>query len=184
MSAVMIGLFLNACLQTMIMVLIAGFGSVLLGVPLGVVLLITRPHHLLPNRSINRTLSLITNAVRSIPFIILMVAIIPLTRLIVGTSIGTAAASVPLTLAAIPFVARLVETAMEQVPWGLVEAAQSMGGRSQADYWQGVIIRIFTYHSARNYFNINCFDWLFGNGRRYWRRRVRRFSDPLWLSTV
>ena len=127
MSTVMIGLFLEACLQTALMVLIACAGAVLLGVPLGVVLLITRPHHLLPCPRLNKILGLITNGVRSIPFIILMVAIIPLTRLLVGTSIGTAAATVPLLIAAIPFVGRLVETALEQVPWGLVEAAQAMG---------------------------------------------------------
>jgi D-methionine transport system permease protein len=127
MSTAMIGLFLNSTLQTLLMVLISCAGAVLFGVPLGVVLLVTRQHHLLPRPRLNRVLGLITNGVRSIPFLILMVAIIPLTRLLVGTSIGTAAATVPLMIAAIPFVARLVETAMEQVSWGLVEAGQSMG---------------------------------------------------------
>jgi D-methionine transport system permease protein len=127
MSTGMIGLFLESSLQTALMVIISCAGAVIVGVPLGVVLLITRNHHLLPHAHINKILGLITNGVRSIPFIILMVAIIPFTRFIVGTSIGTAAATVPLMIAAIPFVGRLVETAMEQVPWGLVEAAQSMG---------------------------------------------------------
>lgn len=127
MSTEMIGLFLNACLQTVLMVLFACAGAVLLGLPLGIILLITGKNHLLPHPQLNKILGLITNGLRSIPFIILMVAIIPLTRLLVGTSIGTAAATVPLLVAAIPFVARIVETAMEQVPWGLVEAAQAMG---------------------------------------------------------
>lgn len=127
MSTEMIGLFLNACLQTALMVVIACAGAVLIGAPLGIILLITGKNHLLPHSRLNKTLGLITNGLRSIPFIILMVAIIPLTRLLVGTSIGTAAATVPLMIAAIPFVGRLVETAMEQVPWGLVEAAQAMG---------------------------------------------------------
>lgn len=127
MSTAMIGLFLDACLETALMVLFSCAGAVLLGLPLGVILLITRQNHLLPNPKLNKILAAITNGLRSIPFIILMVAIIPLTRLLVGTSIGTAAATVPLTIAAIPFVARLVETALEQVPRGLIEAAQSMG---------------------------------------------------------
>lgn len=127
MSTAMIGLFLNACAQTLIMVAIACAGAVLIGLPLGVILLITREQHLWPHAKLHKILGLITNGVRSIPFIILMVAIIPLTRILVGSSIGTAAATVPLLIAAIPFVGRLVETALEQVPWGLVEAAQSMG---------------------------------------------------------
>ncbi len=127
MSTEMIGLFLSSCWQTLLMVIFSCAGAVLFGVPLGIILLITGKHHLLPSPRLNKILGLITNGLRSIPFIILMVAIIPLTRLLVGTSIGTAAATVPLTLAAIPFVGRIVEAAMEQVPWGLVEAAQSMG---------------------------------------------------------
>lgn len=127
MSTVMIGLFLKSCWQTLIMVFVSCAGGVIVGIPLGVVLLITRDHHLLPDKRINKILGVIVNGVRSIPFIILMVAIIPLTRLLVGTSIGTAAAVLPLMIAAIPIIGRLVETAMEQVPWGLVEAAQAMG---------------------------------------------------------
>ncbi|MFG3757393.1 ABC transporter permease subunit, partial [Klebsiella pneumoniae] len=75
----------------------------------------------------NRVAGLVVNAVRSVPFIILLVAVIPFTRLLAGSSIGTAAAIVPLTIAAIPFVARLVETALREVDRGLIEAAQSMG---------------------------------------------------------
>jgi len=127
MSTVMIGLFLKSCLQTLEMVIISGALAVVIGVPLGVVLLVTGKNHLLPHPQFNRVLGLITNGLRSIPFIILMVAIIPLTRLLVGTSIGTVAAIVPLTVAAIPFVARLAESAMAQIPWGLVEAGQAMG---------------------------------------------------------
>lgn len=127
MSATMIALFLDAWWQTVLMVLVSCILAVLLGIPLGIILLVTRKDHLLPHPKLNRILGLMTNGLRSIPFIILMVAIIPFTRLLVGTSIGTAAAIVPLTLAAIPFVGRIVETALAQVPWGLIEAAQSMG---------------------------------------------------------
>lgn len=127
MSAEMIGLFLNSFWQTLIMVFVACAGAVILGAPLGVLLLITGKNHLLPQPRLNKVAGVITNGLRSIPFIILMVAIIPLTRLLVGTSIGTSAAIVPLMIAAVPFVARIIETAMEQVPWGLVEAALAMG---------------------------------------------------------
>ncbi|MBQ5859980.1 MAG: ABC transporter permease, partial [Selenomonadales bacterium] len=87
---------------------------------------------ILQNLGINRVLGWIVNATRSTPFIILMVAIIPLTRMIVGTSIGTAAAMVPLCIAAAPFIARLVETSLTEVDGGVIEAAQSMG----ATPWQ------------------------------------------------
>jgi len=88
------------------------------------------------NESVNKVLGAIVNATRSIPFIILMVAIIPFTRLVAGTSIGTTAACVPLTLAAIPFLARLVETAIKEVNGGVIEAAQSMGATPLQIIWK------------------------------------------------
>ncbi|MGQ4877117.1 methionine ABC transporter permease [Billgrantia sp. LNSP4103-1] len=127
MSSAMIDLILQATLDTLYMVAVSGVISALLGVPLGVMLYVTRPRQILARPALNRILGMVTNIGRSIPFIILMVAIIPFTRLVVGTSIGTNAAIVPLTIAAIPFVARLVEGALNEIPPGLVEAAQSMG---------------------------------------------------------
>jgi ABC-type metal ion transport system, permease component len=99
----------------------------LAGLPLGVVLSVTSPGNILQNRPLNVLLSLLVNVGRSIPFIILMVAIIPFTRMIAGTSIGTNAAIVPLSVAAIPFVARVVESALREIDQGIVEAAQAMG---------------------------------------------------------
>lgn len=127
MSSAMLELILKATLDTLYMVGLSGIVATALGVPLGVLLYITRPGQILARPLLNRILGIVTNVGRSIPFIILMVAIIPFTRLIVGSSIGTNAAIVPLTIAAIPFVARLVEGALNEVPPGLVEAAQSMG---------------------------------------------------------
>jgi len=124
----MIGLFLSSTWETMEMVFISCIVAVLFGVPLGVLLLVTRKGHILEFVSINRFVAMIVNAVRSIPFIILMVAMTPFTRWVVGTSIGTVAAMVPLAVSAIPFFARLVESAMEEVPKGLIEASLSMGG--------------------------------------------------------
>ena len=101
--------------------------ATLLGIPLGIILVITSKGHILENKVLNGVLGAIVNATRSVPFIILMVAIIPFTRMVVGTSIGTVAACVPLTLAAIPFLARLVETSIKEIPSGIIEAAQAMG---------------------------------------------------------
>lgn len=127
MSPQMIQLFLEALLETAIMVAVSSGLAALLGVPLGIVLVATGPGHVLERPGLNRALGLVVNAARSTPFIILLVAIIPFTRLVVGTSIGTAAAIVPLTVAAIPFVARLAEASLREVDPGLVEAAVAMG---------------------------------------------------------
>ena len=113
--------------ETFYMVAVATVIGGISGIPLGITLVTTSKGHILENRFINQILGTIVNIIRSIPFIILMVAIIPLTRLIAGTSIGTTAACVPLTIVAIPFLSRLVETSIRDVDFGLVEAAESMG---------------------------------------------------------
>lgn len=123
---------LLATWESIYMVVISTFLSYLVGLPLGVILVATSEGHIMENKSVNNVLGSIVNAVRSIPFIIFLILIIPLTRLIVGTPIGTIASIVPLTLAAIPFVARLVETSLKEIEWGLIEAALSMG----ANAWQ------------------------------------------------
>jgi len=102
------------------------FGS-LLGIPVGILLVVTRPGGLLQNRLIYKTINPVINVVRSLPFIILLVAILPLTRLIVNTSIGTSAAIVPLVLYITPFIGRLVENSLLEVNPGILEAAQAMG---------------------------------------------------------
>lgn len=120
-------LLLQALWETAVMVAASAATAVLLGLPLAVLLLVTSPGHIAANAAVNRPLGLVVNAVRSVPFIILMVAIVPFTRLVAGTSIGTAAAVVPLSLAATAFIARLFETALREVDRGLIEAAQAMG---------------------------------------------------------
>ncbi|MGI6081635.1 MAG: methionine ABC transporter permease [Limnochordia bacterium] len=125
-------LILQGLQETLYMVGLSLVLSELIGIPLGIALVITGPNHLWPCRWLNQVLGTIVNIGRSIPFIILLVAIIPFTRFIVGTSIGTAAAMVPLTVAAIPFVARLVESSLLEVDGGVIEAAQAMG----ASKWQ------------------------------------------------
>lgn len=127
MSSPLIALLFDGLIETLMMVAVSGGIAAALGIPLGVILILTDRGGILQHVGLNRGLGLIVNATRSTPFIILMVAVIPFTRLVVGTSIGTAAAIVPLTIAAIPFIARLVETALREVPAGLIEAAQAMG---------------------------------------------------------
>ena len=112
--------------ETVYMVAVSMIVASAIGIPLGVLLLATGKNQVLELGIANKTLSAIVNCVRSIPFIILMVAIIPFTRLIVGSSIGTTAAIVPLIIASIPLIARLVETSLREVPYGLIEAALSM----------------------------------------------------------
>jgi len=118
---------LFATWETIYMVLTSTVISYLIGLPLGVILVITAKGHILEKNGVNRILGWVINATRSVPFIIFLILLIPLTRLIVGTSIGTVASIVPLTLAAIPFVARMVETSLKEIEWGLIEAALSMG---------------------------------------------------------
>jgi len=129
-------LFVTSLGETLVMVGISGVIGALLGVPLGVVLHLTDRGGPLAHPFFNRLIGVVVNAVRSIPFIILLVVVIPFTRFLAGSSIGTAAAVVPLTIAAIPFIARLVESALREVDKGLVEAAQSMGASTGQIVWK------------------------------------------------
>jgi D-methionine transport system permease protein len=117
----------SSLLDTLAMVGLSGLFGTLIGLPLGIFLATSRAGELFPAPNANRIVGVIVNATRSTPFIILVVAIVPLTRLIVGTSIGTAAATVPLTIAAIPFIARVIEAAIREVDNGLIEAARAFG---------------------------------------------------------
>lgn len=137
MSQDMLVLLVKALWETTYMVAVSSAVAALAGIPLGVVLVTTDKGHILENLAFNRILGSIVNATRSTPFIILMVAIIPVTRLLVGTSIGTEAAIVPLSIAAIPFVGRLVEASLKEVEFGVIEAANAMG----ATPWQ-IIIKV------------------------------------------
>lgn len=127
MSNEMIELLIKSFWETGYMVVASTVLASLIGIPLGIILTVTRNGHILPNAVINSVLGVIVNATRSTPFIILMVAIIPLTRMLVGSSIGTTAAIVPLTISAAPFIARVIEASLLEIDHGVIEAAQSMG---------------------------------------------------------
>lgn len=127
MSPQLIDLLITSLLDTLLMVGVASAIAVLVGIPLGVILTVTARGNMLENQAVNHALGAVINATRSVPFVILMVAIIPFTRLVAQTSIGTTAAIVPLSVAAIPFMARIAENAMREVDPGLITAARAMG---------------------------------------------------------
>jgi len=118
----------DATVQTLIMVFLSTFFSVLLGLPLGVLLCVTDGDTgIAPHPVLNQILTRIVNVLRSFPFIILMILLFPLSRILIGTSIGTAATIVPLSIAAAPFVARVIESALKEVDPGVIQAARAMG---------------------------------------------------------
>lgn len=123
-----IALMWNATLETGYMVGLAALFTVAVGLPIGVLLFISRPHGVAPLPWLNRTVGGVINVGRSLPFVVLLIALIPLTRLIVGTTLGSTAAIVPITIGAFPFFARVVENALDEVDRGRIEAIQSMGG--------------------------------------------------------
>ena len=127
MSPELIRIIIDATLDTLTMVALAGGLGILFGLPLGVFLATSKKGELFASPTLNTALGFLVNVTRSTPFIILVVAIVPFTRLIAGTSIGTRAAIVPLTIAATPFIARIVEAAIREVDQGLVEAARAFG---------------------------------------------------------
>lgn len=127
MDSKMVNLIIQALGQTVYMVFFSTLFSGVLGFILGIILTVTSPNGLKPNKVIFKFLDVIINILRSFPFIILIVFIIPLTRAIVGTSIGETAAIVPLTIASAPFVARIIESSLKEVDTGVIEAAKSFG---------------------------------------------------------
>ena len=127
MDIKMINIMIEALGQTIYMVFFSTLFASVLGFILGIIVTVTAPKGLKPNAVIYKVLDLVINVLRSFPFIILIVFIIPLTRAIVGTPIGETAAIVPLTIAAAPFVARIIESALKEVDSGIIEAAKSFG---------------------------------------------------------
>ena len=136
-------LLLQGTWDTIVMTLVSTVFAYIIGIPLGVAVVLTDPKKgLLPHRAINAVLGWIINIGRSIPFIILLVAIIPFTRLVVGTSLGVPGAIVPLVVSAAPFVGRMVEQSLAEVDASLIEAAQSFG----ATVWQ-IVIKVYLMES-------------------------------------
>jgi len=122
-----ISLLLPAFNETIYMVLFSMIFSLLIGIPIGILLYVTKPNNILPMNRLNKILDLIVNIGRSFPFIILMILVLPISRFIVGTTIGSTASIVPLSISAAPFVARIIEGAVSEVDSGIIEAAISLG---------------------------------------------------------
>jgi D-methionine transport system permease protein len=123
-------------LETLYMVFLSSFVAYLIGLPLGVVLVVTDKDGIAPCPVLNKILGIIVNFIRSIPFIILLVSIMPFTRFLIGTTIGPNAVVVPLILASAPYIARLVESSLKEVDQGVIEAAQSMGATTSQIIWK------------------------------------------------
>ncbi|WBT60678.1 methionine ABC transporter permease [Kosakonia oryzendophytica] len=121
-------LLVNGTLETLYMVGLAAFFTILIGLPVGVLLFISRSNGLAPMPKVNTILGALINIGRSLPFIVLLIALIPFTRLLIGTTLGSTAAVVPVTIGAFPFFARLTESALDEVDYGRIEAILSMGG--------------------------------------------------------
>ncbi|WP_027701867.1 methionine ABC transporter permease [Metaclostridioides mangenotii] len=120
-------IFIEALLQTLYMIIVPTIAATILGFILAIILVVTAPNGLKPNNSVYSVLGFIVNVFRSFPFMILIVALIPVTRVIVGSAIGETAAIVPITIGAAPFIARVIESALNEVDKGLIEAAKSFG---------------------------------------------------------
>lgn len=131
----LINLLLTGTTDTLIMVGVSAILAFLIGLPIALILVSTADFGIYPSRKINQSLGWVINITRSVPFLILMVALIPFTRWIVGTSYGVLAAIVPLTIAAIPFFARIAEVSLREVDQGLIEAAQAMGCNRKQILW-------------------------------------------------
>ena len=148
MSSKVIEMIIRAVFESLYMVIGSTLFGYLLGLPLGICLYMTDKDGVKPNRKVYRVLDFIVNIGRSIPFIILLVLLIPFTRLLVGKSYGTTATIVPLTISAIPFIGRMVESSLKEVDKGVIEAAQSMG----ASNWQ-IIFKVLLLEARPSLIN-------------------------------
>ena len=151
--------------ETIYMIVLSIIIASIIGVPLGVYLSISKKGGIKENQFLNRIIDLIiVNITRSIPFVVLIVLLIPLSRVIVGKSYGTTAFVIPLSIGSAPFVARIIENALNEVNYGLIEAAISMGASTSE-----IILKW-------NNFNYNITCWVFSNSWNYRRRRTWKFS--------
>ncbi|KAB8308729.1 MULTISPECIES: methionine ABC transporter permease [Rahnella] len=139
MSPVMLDLLFNAVQETLLMTAVSGLFSLIAGLPLGLILVMSSPGGIAENHWVNRSLGLVINGFRSLPFIILLVALIPVTRFLVGTSLGTWAAIVPLSITATPYFARVAEVSLRDVDRGLIDAVRAMGASKLRIVWDVLI---------------------------------------------
>lgn len=132
-------MILDSTLETLYMVFFSTIFSLLIGFPIGILLVVTKEGNIMERPKLNKVLEIVINTLRSFPFIILMICLFPLSRIIVGTTIGSTAAIVPLSISAAPFVARMIEGALNEVDKGLIEASSSMGASNSTIIWKVMI---------------------------------------------
>lgn len=137
-------MLLEGIRDTLLMTVLATACGYLLGLPLGIALTVTDQDGIKPNTAIYKVLDFVTNIIRSVPFLILLIVVMPLTKLIVGKSYGVAATIVPLVIAAAPFIGRMVESSLKEVDHGVVEAAQSMGAGNITIIWKVLLVEART----------------------------------------
>lgn len=138
-------MILDSTLETLYMVFFSTIFSLLIGFPIGVLLVVTKEGNIMEKPKLNKVLEIVINTLRSFPFIILMICLFPLSRIIVGTTIGSTAAIVPLSISAAPFVARMIEGALNEVDKGLIEASSSMGASNSTIIWKVMIPETMPY---------------------------------------
>lgn len=167
--------------ETLYMVIVSTVISYAIGLPLGLTLVVTDKGGIRPMPIVNTVLGVVVNILRSVPFLILAVMITPITRAIVGKAIGTTAMIVPLTFAAAPYVARMVESSIKEVPFGVIEAAQSMGASPWQIVWKVLVPEAKPVPDGRRRDFGRYHPRLFRNGRLYRRRRSGYRSRKLRL---
>ena len=164
-----ITMLLEGTRDTLYMTLVSTFFGYVLGLPLGILLAVTDKEGIHPNSAVYKVLDVIVNILRSIPFLILLILVIPLTRLLVGKTYGSTATIVPLVIAAAPFVARMVESSLKEVDPGVIEAAVSMGAGTRTIIWKVLLAESRT-------------SLLVGAGRPC--RASHRFSVQRWTTAI
>ena len=178
MSAQEIQMILEGIRDTLYMTIVSTLFGYVIGLPWGIALTVTGKDGLRPNNIIYRILDVVTNIMRSIPFLILLILVLPLTMIIVGKTYGSTATIVPLVISASPLIARMVESSLNEVDKGVIEAAQSMD-RMEGSSWRSPCFPDFgSNHHDRND------PWIFRNGRNRRRRRTGRYRNPLRILSV
>ena len=179
-----IDMLLNGIWETVYMVSLSSFLSYVIGIPVGIALVVTDRDGICPFPLFNKVLGVVINLLRSIPFIILLVMVIPFTRMIVGKIIGPNAAVVPLVISAFPYISRMVESSLKEVDAGVIEAAKSMGASAGTDYMEGTSSRGKAIpFSGSGHFHYNDHR-LLCHGRYGRCRRSGRYCDPLRLPQI
>ena len=178
MNERVIQMLAEGTVDTVYMTLVSTLFGYIIGLPVGVILTVSDKDGIKPNAVLYRILDVIINIMRSIPFLILLILLIPFTRFLVGKSYGTTATIVPLTISAAPYIARMVESSLKEVSPGVIEAARSMG----ASNWTIVFrVRGKDFSDRRRDHHTGNHPRLFRHGGNRRRRRTRRYRDPLRL---